>query len=1026
MGYSKYPGGIDDESTLPTTVDFETEIKAEVVNRLRDSIIATESTLGTDPADGYATIKDRLYVMQTEIDASSGVAAHASTHENGGSDEVTIQNLGSGGAVANKVMVTDGAGGLTLEDHGGGGSFTAGGDLTGDDTEQTVSYIQGLPSPDPADAEVDKRVMVNEGFPPSISNPRAIATDGTYMWVAHEDAAVIWKYNATTRRYLEAYYHNTEITLNGFRTLSVDDDYIYGATEDFNHVVLMDKTDGSIVGWAYTQAKALQAVPDGLGNFYVVVNDGSDPPVAPGGIQKFVTSGVLGQPKNTKTYDAILDNSTGLDGPPRRLAVGGGFVWACSWWGQSSASENIVFKIDTATTTIVASNDTDGLAPGAGGFDLIYAFGYLWVTTQSGASVLRYDPATLAALNNIAIPTIEDAAGITIGPSTAGVANSRLWVTDLDPGASPLPAIYAIDPTGPAYETLVVVGAAYQIAADTAVSTNTHVWIPANNWGNTRKVLVINTQTGVDDDVLGALSLEYKQPFENLTAGSFIKVGANGEAEEAATPAGINNGASRRAIQPYGFQSAEIGSVMRGWATPNGGLLRGMAFTGDGIWVASNSLNSVAKYDLSNTAWNESFSNSSPIANFWTGSQKDLDLAALSPSCTGPVDLAFDGRHVWCACAGTNNIARIEAWGDPPVFLDSFPVGGLGHTPARMIFDGVNMFICGGTTLSKYNRSGDNLGTLTQMTGFTNLVNMIFDGLYLWAIDDGTDQLKKIDGEALTLVDSVNLSSNSSYPGDNKLAFDGTYIYVTRGTNVLDIIDVSSHSVTSVTLSRAFWNYSGDIVFDGRMIKLIYSHTFPSNPTTWVVCFDPTSRRELGPYGSGLSISEKITIAQSIGPGFIIGYDETDQNPYIVCFLTAEAPTYARTHFFGTNNLIGQTGTFTTGLRMENPSSPTMGIKIVSINGLSGSITLRPQQVNASVIKLTGTPSGNIVLNYYGAGPGPFIIHNEATLGANTLTVNIDSKQLTFSPQPNTGESVMFFMDLPGSASRVVRQMKFV
>ena len=49
---------------------------------------------------------------------------HAATHSDGGADEIDITNLGSGAAPANKIVETDGAGGLQLIDtpSGGGGS----------------------------------------------------------------------------------------------------------------------------------------------------------------------------------------------------------------------------------------------------------------------------------------------------------------------------------------------------------------------------------------------------------------------------------------------------------------------------------------------------------------------------------------------------------------------------------------------------------------------------------------------------------------------------------------------------------------------------------------------------------------------------------------------------------------------------------------------------------------------------------------------------------------------------------------
>lgn len=110
-----YPGSIDTNTSLPLVIDDVTPVTAITVNRLRETLIAVETELGTDPSGGYSTVASRL----TALEASGG-AAHATTHEDGGSDELTIQNLGSGTAAADKVVVTDGAGGLTLQDYSTG------------------------------------------------------------------------------------------------------------------------------------------------------------------------------------------------------------------------------------------------------------------------------------------------------------------------------------------------------------------------------------------------------------------------------------------------------------------------------------------------------------------------------------------------------------------------------------------------------------------------------------------------------------------------------------------------------------------------------------------------------------------------------------------------------------------------------------------------------------------------------------------------------------------------------------------
>lgn len=60
MSFSKYPNQLDDDTSLPKTVDLVTPVKAEVVNRLRDAIIATQAEIGTNPSSTFGNIKARL------------------------------------------------------------------------------------------------------------------------------------------------------------------------------------------------------------------------------------------------------------------------------------------------------------------------------------------------------------------------------------------------------------------------------------------------------------------------------------------------------------------------------------------------------------------------------------------------------------------------------------------------------------------------------------------------------------------------------------------------------------------------------------------------------------------------------------------------------------------------------------------------------------------------------------------------------------------------------------------------------
>lgn len=63
--YTRYPCDFDDPRTgntrgLPVTIDLQTPIKAEVVNRQRESILAIQAELGIQPSGTFTTVRHRL------------------------------------------------------------------------------------------------------------------------------------------------------------------------------------------------------------------------------------------------------------------------------------------------------------------------------------------------------------------------------------------------------------------------------------------------------------------------------------------------------------------------------------------------------------------------------------------------------------------------------------------------------------------------------------------------------------------------------------------------------------------------------------------------------------------------------------------------------------------------------------------------------------------------------------------------------------------------------------------------------
>jgi hypothetical protein len=67
LSYTKYPNQIDDSTSVVIAQDNVTQVKAEIVNRLRDALLAVENELGTNPSSTYSSVKDRLDALETTL-----------------------------------------------------------------------------------------------------------------------------------------------------------------------------------------------------------------------------------------------------------------------------------------------------------------------------------------------------------------------------------------------------------------------------------------------------------------------------------------------------------------------------------------------------------------------------------------------------------------------------------------------------------------------------------------------------------------------------------------------------------------------------------------------------------------------------------------------------------------------------------------------------------------------------------------------------------------------------------------------
>jgi hypothetical protein len=93
MGTSLYPNQLDNSTSIPVATDNVTPVNAEVINRLRDPIIAVESELGLNPSSTYGTVKARLDAMEAAIANGGGGGGGAISVQDNGSTIVSLASI---------------------------------------------------------------------------------------------------------------------------------------------------------------------------------------------------------------------------------------------------------------------------------------------------------------------------------------------------------------------------------------------------------------------------------------------------------------------------------------------------------------------------------------------------------------------------------------------------------------------------------------------------------------------------------------------------------------------------------------------------------------------------------------------------------------------------------------------------------------------------------------------------------------------------------------------------------------------
>lgn len=127
-----YPALLDNTTSIPLAVDKTTPICANAFNTLRQAIIALEGELGVKPSGIYGTVKSRLNTYDTLFNIQG--------------DPTNSATLGP--EQDGYILTWDGY--TFIPSQPLSGSFSPGGDLGGNDTNQTVIGLHSISLPSPS------------------------------------------------------------------------------------------------------------------------------------------------------------------------------------------------------------------------------------------------------------------------------------------------------------------------------------------------------------------------------------------------------------------------------------------------------------------------------------------------------------------------------------------------------------------------------------------------------------------------------------------------------------------------------------------------------------------------------------------------------------------------------------------------------------------------------------------------------------------------------------------------------------
>ena len=350
------------------------------------------------------------------------------------------------------------------------------------------------------------------------SDPGAVSSDGTHVWVANSGGGTVSEIDASTGTVVNTIPVGTDPV-----AVSSDGTNVWVANEGTYTYGTPNPVDGTVSEIDASTGTVVDTIPVPTGGLPGPNGVSSD------GTHVWVTDTDYGG-----GYDSVseIDASTGAvvntitlpvdnDFQPSPVAVSsdGTHVWVAEWSYGGDFTQGAVFEIDASTGTVVntipVGNDDSGNRPDAVSSDGTHA----WVPNYAAGTVSEIDASTGTVVNTILVGS---------DPSAVSSDGTQVWVANSNGGS-----VSEIDAsTGTVVNTIPVGSGPEGVSSD-----GTHVWV-TNAGGIVSEIQIGSASTLLPPPVLGKsvdvapvsgvvlLKQPGKEAFTRLRAGERVPVGS--------------------------------------------------------------------------------------------------------------------------------------------------------------------------------------------------------------------------------------------------------------------------------------------------------------------------------------------------------------------------------------------------------------------------------------------------------------------------------------------------------------------